>query len=74
MLRAAKTAVQALIAEISPWILEPTVSEQTKSKEVKHSRWITSAEICASAHNLVTGVVHNDGTISGEGTGPTLLV
>jgi hypothetical protein len=30
MLRAAKTAVQALIAEISPWILEPTVSEQTK--------------------------------------------
>jgi hypothetical protein len=67
MLRAMKTAVQALIAEISPWILFPTINKPPPKKhKLKHRggeiRWIPSSEIRALADNFICCVIDNDGT------------
>jgi hypothetical protein len=73
MLRAAKTAVQALIADISPWILRCMISVWTKPLKARVLRWVASAEVCASAYYLVGSVVHDDGSIGSERTGTALL-
>jgi len=36
-------------------------------------RWVASTEICAPTYNLIAGVVDDDSSVSGEGTGSTLL-
>jgi hypothetical protein len=73
MLRAAKTAVHALIAEISPWILNITISIIAGAQGGAVIRWIASAEVCASTDHLITGVVHDDGAIGCERAGTALL-
>lgn len=72
-MRAANTAVQALIAEISPWILDIVIRPMRTDTGHETLRWIAGAEVCPSTYNFVTGVVHDDGTISSERTRSTLL-
>jgi hypothetical protein len=72
MLRAANTAVQALIADISPWILSSGVS-MCKRICRRVLRRITSTEICTSAYDRVTGVIYDDGAVSCKRTWSALL-
>ena len=73
MLRAAKTAVQALIADISPWILQGMMSLRTRYLKAGVLRWVAGAEVCASAYYFIGSVVHDDGPIGSEWTRTALL-
>jgi hypothetical protein len=76
MLRAVKTAVHALMAEISPWILSHTSANSIINRVTQNEniRRVPSPEICALADNFVCCVIDDNGAEGGEGAGAGLLV
>lgn len=77
MFFATNTAVQLLIADISPWILRSSrVSNVKVNAKRRQVRRIPSPEVSTSADNLVDArsVVHNDGAIRSEGAWAALFV
>jgi hypothetical protein len=54
-----KTAVQALIAEISPCILANKL-DQKYYAEWKSLRWITSSEVGSFANNFIGCIIYDD--------------
>lgn len=85
MLRFWKTSVQALMAEISPWILYSVKGElyidcrvvwtwmEGDCRERRYSRWITRPEIRSTTNNLVRSMIDNNRTISGKRTWTALF-